>query len=167
MKKCEICTARVLSPVRQGSHNYCSYGCRDQGIERVVAAELPPEFVLEKVQLILESPCPSVRARAPSTSITPTGCGRPWRSRGSRRCPRSAVMRAEKARVVRQCCSTASSAGGDSPGACSAPRGRSLRTSGRQPGLARVNRANHYVTLSKLDWRCSSWDRRGRSTAHA
>jgi ssDNA-binding Zn-finger/Zn-ribbon topoisomerase 1 len=59
MKKCEQCGTTILfGPVREGGHEFCSYGCRDQGVQTVATAELPDEFIYEKASEIKNGDCP-------------------------------------------------------------------------------------------------------------
>lgn len=66
MTKCEQCGTTILfGPVRQGDYKFCSYKCRDHGVQRVACAELPPGYVAEKVNAVFAGSCPKCGGLGP------------------------------------------------------------------------------------------------------
>jgi len=66
MKKCDQCGAMILfGPVREGSQQYCSYNCRDVGLDGIAAVELPRDFIIEKAQEVYSGNCPKCGGEGP------------------------------------------------------------------------------------------------------
>ncbi len=66
MKKCAQCGTHILfGPVREGTHLFCSYKCRDEGISTTADEALPDEFVYKKACEIRSGDCPKCGGGGP------------------------------------------------------------------------------------------------------